>query len=46
MIKTLYGQSMRLTDTCKILKGHGILTRKAKDFTPEQVKRIINGHRG
>lgn len=46
LINTLYGQSMRLTHICKELKHQGMATRKGKDFTPEQIRRIITGYEG
>lgn len=46
MINTLCGQSMRLTHICKELKRQGMTTRNGKDFTPEQIRRIITGYEG
>jgi site-specific DNA recombinase len=44
LVNTLYSQSMRLVDICKELKARDIRTRNGKDFTPQQIKRIIAGY--
>jgi site-specific DNA recombinase len=46
LINTLYSQSMRLIDISKILKRQGMKTRNGKDFTAEQVRRIVTGYEG
>jgi len=46
LVNTLYAQGGRLADICKTLAEKGIKTRSGKNFTPEQVKRIIGNYRG
>lgn len=44
LVNTLYGKGLRLVDICKELTAKGIATRNGKPFTPQQVKRIIEGY--
>jgi DNA invertase Pin-like site-specific DNA recombinase len=45
-INSLYLKSYKLKNICAVLHEKGIRTRKSKQFTPEQVRRIITGYEG
>lgn len=40
----LYEKSFRLNKICKILQEKGITARRGRAFTPQQVKRLIDGY--
>jgi DNA invertase Pin-like site-specific DNA recombinase len=43
-VNDFYKQSPRLVDVCKLLKEANIKARNGRNFTPEQVKRLISGY--
>jgi site-specific DNA recombinase len=45
-VNDLYSQGQRLVDVVAHLNGQGIVTRDGNAWTPQQVKRLINGYRG
>lgn len=45
-VNRLYGHDTRLADICRHLKAKGIRTRSGRNFSPEQVKRLIDGYKG
>ncbi|MBA4416492.1 MAG: hypothetical protein C0392_01070 [Syntrophus sp. (in: bacteria)] len=44
IVNGMYSQGMRLSDICRELVNRSVKTRAAKSFTPQQVKRIIDGY--
>jgi site-specific DNA recombinase len=44
VVNDLYKQSPRLVDVCKFLKEANIKARNGRNFTPQQVKRLISGY--
>ena len=44
LVNELYKTSPRLVDICKTLRERNIRARNGRDFTPQQVKRLISGY--
>lgn len=45
-INACYAKSFKLKTICAALHEKGFFTRKGRDFTPEQIRRIITGYEG
>ena len=44
VVNDLYKETPRLVDVCTLLRQANIMARNGRNFTPQQVKRLITGY--